>query len=1448
MRQRLMLLLLAILQIVLTANANGRYTVVAPGTIHADRKYNVAVALHQATEPATLKITLAGPQYNDAKTVELQPHEVKQIIFDVPILREGDFNITAEGVAGVIFKNSTKLNRNVFQTHTKIQTDKGKYKPGDLVNFRVIFLDENLRPSGPSSKSVIWFEDGKRNRIKEFKNITVTNGVYTGKFQISEYPVLGKWRLAVDNGGWRRAIVSFDVEKYVLPKYKVSVDATSQVSVKDGDMQVVMRANYTYGKPVNAKVTLILSLDSFYHFNNNDKTRSTPTQIIRTTDMVNGKAKFDLSVKQYKESFLDFRTAPLDITATVEENFTGVKINGSTRATLHRDRYHISCTSYIECNNFKADEEVEMSFRVLLVDGTTLKDTNTPVRLRFIEALDKYYYKDDALPEPKIEHQVLEFESKLNVNSTAVFKVKLPDQEVFKGYAHYFKVQALFKDEIHNVTSSYQKRAPNVTDPKETKEPEKPKSYFTTHLEYPKGRHAFNADEQIIVTINSSAPLSYFDYNIVGRGNILVSERVFVPNKAKTYDLTLTPTFMWMPYARFYAYFIDELGEFHYDETIFNIKVEMQNKLEISAPAQVKPGADVALHIKTTPNSFVGLLAVDQSVLLLGRNNDVSQNDFNWRLSSYSTFTPWQGGYSRYPGGHTGVVTLTNANYFYNYTAPHTSIGDLDNRFQDLTALRVPEGSVSLVAKPASASPVAQSSTANKDIAVRTDFSETWIFADIEHTETAEFTWTKKIPDTITSWVVSGFALHAEQGLGVTTHTTDIVTFQPFFISIRLPYSVKRGEVINIPALVFNYLDKDLDVEITLDNTDGEYEFTEISNEVISEPKRVKIVRVPAQSSAGVTFMLRPKIIGNIMLKYTAISPLAGDAIHKMLKVVPEGVTEFANRAFFVNLKEAPEFQQKFDLVLPADVVPDSEHIEVSVIGDLLGPLLNNLDRLLRMPSGCAEQTMSTLMPNYLVLKYLKNINKLTPALETRILQHLETGYQRMLGFSLNDGSFIAFRAKDQHENGSVWLTAYVARSLHQLQEFIKVDDAALDKTLDYLAKRQAANGSFVEINQFLFGAERQHGVPLTAHVLLAFLENKQFATKYQTNIDNAFKFILENIEKTDSIYAKALTAFSLQRANHPLAAKHLSLLQSAAKSTEDRRWWSAVEYQPRQWWRWTPNGDVEITSYVLLTLLDKNVGSIEDLLPIVKWLVAQRNSYGGFISTQDTVVGLHALIEFAEKAQYEPGLMDIEVMAKGGAERTESIKVTEDNGLLLQSVELPQKTLSVDFTAKGKGAALVQIAYQYNVVEKDPKPSFNIQTVIKKDTPVLKLEMEVCVEYVGEGEASNMALLEVTLPSGFVADVDTFEYIESVPHVRQVESQKSDTLIVVYFESLSKGAPQCLPIEALRQYAVARQKPASIVLYDYYDTLKRATAYYEVTSKMCDICEDDEECKKACQ
>jgi len=242
-----------------------KYTIVGPGTIHSNRDYNVAVAVHQTKEPVTLKVGITGPSYNETQDVELaSSDEFKQITFKLPPLEMGEYNLTAEGVKGLEFKNTTKLSWESFRPYIKIQTDKGKYKPGDTINYRVIFLNENLLPETAEDEVVVWFEDSKRNRIKQEKHIKTTGGVYTGKFELSEFATLGSWSLQVQNGkeqsrlggpyigrrpfgfghSWRQADerVNFEVEKYVLPKYSIKMDATQQVSVRDGEINVVLKA------------------------------------------------------------------------------------------------------------------------------------------------------------------------------------------------------------------------------------------------------------------------------------------------------------------------------------------------------------------------------------------------------------------------------------------------------------------------------------------------------------------------------------------------------------------------------------------------------------------------------------------------------------------------------------------------------------------------------------------------------------------------------------------------------------------------------------------------------------------------------------------------------------------------------------------------------------------------------------------------------------------------------------------------------------------------------------------------------------------------------------------------------------------------------------------------------------------------------------------------------
>lgn len=220
---------------------------------------------------------------------------------------------------------------------------------------------------------------------------------------------------------------------------------------------------------------------------------------------------------------------------------------------------------------------------------------------------------------------------------------------------------------------------------------------------------------------------------------------------------------------------------------------------------------------------------------------------------------------------------------------------------------------------------------------------------------TSNVTLIKKVPDTITSWVITGFSVDPITGLGLVKSPSKFNVFQPFFVTTNLPYSIKRGEVVSIPFLVFNYLESDQTTEITFFNSEGEFEFVEVNeadNQVrkrrqTTDKQRTKTLLVKSQEGVSVPFMIRPIKVGHITIKVTAVSALAGDGVERQLIVEPEGVTQYRNKAVFIDLRETSEFKSNISITVPNHAVPDSTKIEASAVGDILGPTIENLDKLM---------------------------------------------------------------------------------------------------------------------------------------------------------------------------------------------------------------------------------------------------------------------------------------------------------------------------------------------------------------------------------------------------------------------------------------------------------------------------------------------------------------------
>jgi CD109 antigen len=276
-------------------------------------------------------------------------------------------------------------------------------------------------------------------------------------------------------------------------------------------------------------------------------------------------------------------------------------------------------------------------------------------------------------------------------------------------------------------------------------------------------------------------------------------------------------------------------------------------------------------------------------------------------------------------------------------------------------------------------------------------------------------------------------------------------------------------------------------------------------------------------------------------------------------------------------------------------------------------------------------------------------------------------------------------------------------------------------------------------------------GIALTAYTLIAFLENTEEIPKNKDAINNAIAYIFQNVESLEDNYALALAAYAVQLAQHSEKDKILSMLNAKAMSDANHKWWhkSIPDEEKNNGWYYKPNSvNIEMTAYGMLAFIEADVAT--SVIPIMKWLVAQRNDKGGFQSTQDTVVGLQALAKFAEKMSSADQNVEISM-----AEHT--FIVSTENKLLMQSYEPQSSRREIQISATGHGFAIVQVSYKYHVKGTGEWPRFNLRPQLSESSNPDKLHLSVCTSFVAVGDVkeSNMAVMEVSFPSGFTADLD---------------------------------------------------------------------------------------------
>ncbi len=219
----------------------------------------------------------------------------------------------------------------------------------------------------------------------------------------------------------------------------------------------------------------------------------------------------------------------------------------------------------------------------------------------------------------------------------------------------------------------------------------------------------------------------------------------------------------------------------------------------------------------------------------------------------------------------------------------------------------------------------------NQQPKLQKEFSETWIFDIFQANEYGEVNFTRRIPDTITSWILTGFSMSEEFGMGLIKEPLTITVFKKFFVTFDLPYSMKVGEVIDLPITVFNYFSEDVQATVTLHNDNKDFFFIERGGARSDKTKESKVIQVMSQKGRTETISIYPKKAGTVTIQVTATTGSAGDGIERVLLVKPVGITKYVNKPVLVNLEPGHENGYMIPIEIPDDAIADSVKIEVSL-------------------------------------------------------------------------------------------------------------------------------------------------------------------------------------------------------------------------------------------------------------------------------------------------------------------------------------------------------------------------------------------------------------------------------------------------------------------------------------------------------------------------------------
>jgi len=1349
------------------------YLAVIPKVLHSGQAEELSLALFNGDKPASGNVEVALlDEGREIFKIERNISGKGIIKLDVPDVADGDYEIRVK-TSGFEDTATVKIEKNFL---TFLETDKPIYKPGQTIHIRLITLNDELKPL--EENVVIEILDAKG--IKIFRNEITTDeyGMASLEMPLSGEPNLGVWKITAETENGKTQL-DVRVEEYVLPKYEVQIELPKQWFLVDETISGNIFAEYSFGKPVNGELEITAS-----------RYVGEWEEYAVFSKEIDGDTDFEIPAVGYvagTPASGGMGNVILDI--TVRENATGYEEKTSILLTVAQTPLNIQIIP--ESSVFKPGLPLNLLF-------VTESPANEPLdaRLNITITYLNADYKEEDTQQKEVD----------TVNGTALFELTPPDKAIA------MIIEAL---ELTPISSVQPAQAEKIITSSYS-----PSSNFIHLEQISEGIPEIGQD--IIFRVNSTTEAANFYYEIISRGNVVFSD--FTQSNTISFDVTP----LMAPSSRLLVYQILPNSEVAADYLPFKVNAAYPHDVKVEFnDNEAAPGDETKINIETDGEARVGISIVDKSVFILAENRLNLQQVFDELERLYMQPQVELHEVTIYPSIVTsgavdvfddaGVAVLSNNNIpegkEYNMKEQNGFWDGLWRFFDGVMVMEAQD--VAGILLPAPNINVKSADLAEVE-RVRQFFPETWLWEEITVDADGKISIPVTVPDTITTWMLHAVAISKDTGLGMAEDT--LVAFQPFFIKVDLPYSAIRGEEFPVKVAVYNYLEQPQEVLVEIEE-EGWFELLD---------ENAKTVTIGANDIGGVEFMIRPKGLGINEFKITARSTEAADAVIKTLLVQPEGVP----REFVENLVLSEDNTHILDTSIPEFAIADSGRVYIALTSSFLTQTIEGLEGLIQMPFGCGEQNMIVFAPDVYITKYLQESGQIKPEIMAKAEKLMITGYQRELTYRRSDGSFSAFGQSD--EEGSLWLTSFVLKSFAEARDLIYIDDTVLQEAADWLKSHQNSDGSFEPIG-FVHHQEMLGGLKgkdaMTAYTAIALMEYGE-----NSSAAKAIEYLVGILDDMDDPYTLAITAYALELAGSDSSDNAYRMLMELAIEDENGLYWGGgdvitdvidnEDIAPGHPMPHNQSAVIETTAYATLALVEH--GDAFNASQAAKWIVSQRNAYGGFGSTQDTVMALQALTQYSTGTRAD---VDLTITIETSGSIIEK-RITSENFDILQIIEVPIND-RVEITTEGKGEAVAQLVRRFNLPQAETgedilKINVDYDTTEVEVNDLVTVSVELEFNPPRQMEA-GMVIVDISVPTGFTPVTESIaDVAERETKIKRYEI--AGRKVIFYIENMLPGDSLSFSFKVQAMFPVKAKGVTSLVYSYYQPDIRGETLGEEVT------------------